>query len=131
VLYFSVQLLSELFILRGTCFVFFCNFCPEHSFYRERVLFSSATSVRNIHSTGSVFYFLLQLMSETFIVQGMCFVFLYNFCPKYSFYRERVLFSSTTNVRNTHSTGNVFYFLLQLLSETFILQGACFIFFYN
>ena len=130
-LYFSVQLLSELFILRGTCFVFFCNFCPEHSFYRERVLFSSATSVRNIHSTGSVFYFLLQLMSETFIVQGMCFVFLYNFCPKYSFYRERVLFSSTTNVRNTHSTGNVFYFSSATSVRNAHSTGNVFYFSYN
>ena len=38
------------------------------------------------------FYFSPQLLSETLILQETCFIFLYNFCRKYSFYRERVLF---------------------------------------
>jgi hypothetical protein len=131
VFYFLLQLKTETFILQGTCFIFLCNFCPKHSFYRERVLFSSATNDRNIHSTVNVFYFLLQLLSETFILQGTCFVFLCNFCPKHSLYRERVLFSSVTSVRNILSTGKYFIFPLQLLSKTFIVKGTCFISVHN
>jgi len=128
VMYFSPQLLSETLILQGTCCIFLHNFCPKHSFYWERVLLSSATSVRNTHSTGNVLYFSPQLLSETFLLLGTCFTFLNNFCPKHSFYRERVLFFPTTSVRNIPSTGNVFYFPPQLLSETFIVKGTCFFF---
>jgi hypothetical protein len=128
---FPLQLLSETFILEGTCIICFHNFCPEHSFYRERVLFFLCNFCPKHSFHRELFYFPLQLLSETFILQGTCFIFFCNFCPKNSFYRERILFSSATSVRKIHSTGNVFFFLPELQSETFILKGTCVIFLHN
>ena len=138
--YFSSATSVKTLILQGTCCIFLHNFCPKDSFYWEHVLLSSTTSVRNTHSTGNVMYFSPQLLSETLILQGTCCIFLHNFCPKHSFYWERVLLSSatsvrnihckgnvlfffsTTSARNTHSTGNVFYFSYNLCQQYFSLQ---------
>jgi hypothetical protein len=92
VFYFSPQLLSETLNLQRTCFIFFCNLCPKHSFYRERVYFPLQLTSETFFLQGTRFIFPLQLLSETFTVKGTCFIFLHNFCPKHSFYRERVLF---------------------------------------
>ena len=129
VFWFSLQHLSETFLKRNVCFDFLYNIYLKHSSKQMCVLIFSTTLIWNIPQMKCVFSFSLLPLSETFLKTNVCFDFLYYFYLKHSSNQMCVLIFSTF-IWNIPQNKCVFWFSLQLWSETFLKWNVCFHFLY-